>query len=384
MRFARRRTDPPAPPLAASPLSRPLDLVLHVGTGKAGSTTIQQFLRINRDALAEHGVLVPRTPGRARHERLGLYIQAGPELAAAPEWYQQKGWPGTPPDADPRRFRRAFRRRLFDEIERSGLSRAVFSDEVLFWRCSDGAVRRLRRFTDRIAKDVRIVVYLRRQDDHMVSRYQQLVKVGWVQRLDAWAREDMRRAYDYHTALRRQERLMGPRELVVRRFEARSFVDGSLTQDFLDAAGIDVRADALEPVRAYNNSLDADSVEFLRLLNLHRVTEEGAEPGLVDNRALVARLMPAASGPVLTLPDPTLDAFMEQWQEANRRVAIEYLDDPTGQLFRAPRKSRNTTTEQRLDPKRLDHFFGLLDLPEQLHAPLRRLAEREARTTGPA
>jgi hypothetical protein len=74
-----------------------------------------------------------------------------------------------------------------------------------------------------------------------------------------------------------------------------------------------------------------------------------------------------------------LDAFMEQWEAPNRAVAREFLGDETGQLFQAPRKTRNTTTEQRLDPARLDHYLGLLDVPEQLHEPLRRLAEREAR-----
>jgi hypothetical protein len=70
---------------------------------------------------------------------------------------------------------------------------------------------------------------------------------------------------------------------------------------------------------------------------------------------------------------------MEKWEKTNRAVARELLGDRTGQLFRAPRKTRNTTTEQRLDPARLDHYLVLLDLPEQLHEPLRRLAEREAK-----
>jgi hypothetical protein len=70
---------------------------------------------------------------------------------------------------------------------------------------------------------------------------------------------------------------------------------------------------------------------------------------------------------------------MEQWEASNRAVAREFLGDETGQLFRAPRKTRNTTTEQRLDPARLDHFITLLELPERMHSPLRRLVEREAK-----
>jgi hypothetical protein len=354
-----------------SPLSRPLALTLHVGTGRAGSSSIQAFLRDNRERLGELGVFYPRTPGGARHIRLGLFVKSQTELESSPEWYRQK-------QSDPASFRKAFRRRLFSEIEDSGLSRVLLSDEVLFGS-SKQALRRLRRFTERIAESLRLVVYLRRQDDHMVSRYQQGVKIGWVARLRDWAQEDMSDLYDYYARIRRHERLLDPTDFVVRRFEPESFVGGSLLQDFLDAVRIDARVEDLTQVPRINESLGAESVEFLRLLNIHRVEHEGATPGLIDNRALVERLTEASTGPTLTLPASVLDAFMEQWEESNRAVAREFLRDRSGRLFRAARKTRNTTTEQRLDPARFDHYLALLDLPEQLHEPLRRVAEREAK-----
>ena len=212
----------------------------------------------------------------------------------------------------------------------------------------------------------------------MVSRYQQGVKIGWVSRLDAWAREDMSDLYDYAGRLGQHRQLLAPSALVVRRFESGAFTGGSLRQDFLDAVGVDARADEMVQLSDLNQSLDAESVEFLRLLNLHRVEHEAATPGMIDNRRLVSRLTAAATGPTLTLPEAALDTFMAQWHDTNRRVAEDYLGDRTGQLFQEPRKTRNTTTEQRLDPARLDHFLALVDLPERLHAPLRRLAEREA------
>lgn len=362
-----------------SPLSRRVQVVLHIGTDKTGTSSIQHFLRDNRDRLAESGWLYPRTPGAARHQRLGLFLKSPEELAESPAWYRQRNWPGTPPDADPAAFRKAFRRRLFSEIESSGLSRVLFSDEMLF-NSSDPALRRLRRLTDRIAESVRMVVYLRRQDDHLASRYQQGVKVGWVLRLREWVQEDLSGLYDYHAVLRRHQELLSPDALVVRRFEPDAFADGSLLQDFLDAAGVEARAGDLAQVGHHNESLDAESVEFLRLLNIHRVRAEGATVGLVDNRAIADRLAAASTGPTLTLPEPVLDGFMERWAESNRRVALELVRDGSGELFRRPRRTGHTTTEQRLDPSRLDHFLALAEVPERWHEPVRRLAEREART----
>jgi hypothetical protein len=348
-----------------------LELTLHIGTGKAGSSSIQFFLRDNRKRLSELGVLYPETPGRARHARLGLFVKSEAELESSPEWYREK-------QSDPASFRKAFERRLLSEIEDSGLSRVLLSDEVLFG-ASEQALRRLARFTQTIAEHLRLVVYLRRQDDHMVSRYQQGVKIGWVARLRDWAQSDMSDLYDYRARLRTWQRVLEPGEFVVRPFEPGRFVDGSLLQDFLDAARIDARADDLAQVPNLNESLDAESVEFLRLLNLHRIENEEATAGLIDNRALIKRLTDVAAGPTLTLPPSVLDAFMEQWEESNRAVAREFLGDETELLFRAPRKTKNTTAEQRLDPARLEHFIALLELPTPLHAPLRRLAEREAK-----
>jgi hypothetical protein len=362
--------DPESPSLPTPPaLGQPVDLILHVGMGKTGTSTLQAFLGENRDRLAARGVLYPKSPGRVRHARVGLFTKSADEIQSAPEWARQK-------HTDPATFRRVFRRRLLREIRDAGLPRVLLSDEILFGSPAP-ALRRLHRFTSRFAGDLRLVAYLRRQDDHMVSRYQQGVKIGWVQRLREWAREDMSSLYDYHARLRLHERALGPSACVVRRFEPAGFVAGSLFQDFLDAAGVDVRAADLVPVSSRNLSLDAESVEFLRLLNLHRVEHEGAVPGLIDNRQLAARLTEAAAGPVLTLPEPVLDEFMAQWEQTNEQVARDFLGD--GQpLFRLPRRTEGTTAEQRLDPARLDRFLELLQLPEQLHAPLRRLAEQEA------
>ena len=356
---------------ASAPLHEPLDLVLHIGSGKTGTSSIQNFLHQNRDRLAELGHLYPRTPGRDRHTKLGHFVMPDEKLAGINTWRSQ-GFD------DPAEFRRVFRRKLFAEINRSGLSHVIMSDEALYGSPTK-ALERMRTFTDRVARTLRIVAYLRRQDDHLISRYQQVVKVGEVRRLAERTRAlDLSGTYDYHAKLSTWRRLLEPTEFVVRRFEPAGFVDGSLYQDFLDAAGVDARAAEMKQPPNRNESLDAEAVEFLRILNLHRVEHEGATPGLINNRALVVRLAEASTGPVLTLPPDVLDAFMEQWEETNRSVARDFLGEEDGELFRAPRKSSNTTTDQRLDPARVADFVDLLELPGSLLGPLRRIAEREA------
>ncbi len=359
-------------PAATAPPSIPLDLALHIGSNKTGTSSIQYFLRDNRERLAELGHLFPESPGNARHTQLSLFVKSDSELEKTVEWYRQR-------HSDPARFRKSFRRRLFAEIERSGLSRVLLSDEALY-ASSKRSLRRLSEFVGRLANNLRVVVYLRRQDDHLVSRYQQVVKVGEIKRLSEWANEpDHADTYDYYHRLRTWERLLEPDAFVVRRFEPDSFVDGSLFQDFFEAVDINARAEDMTHPPTRNVSLDAETVEFLRLYNLYRVENEAARPGVINNWKLTRRLAERARGPVLTLPNPVLDSFMAQWDESNRAVARRYLRDANGELFRMPRRTGNTTTEQHLDPDRLDHFLTLLELPDEVHAPLRRVVEREAK-----
>lgn len=347
------------------------DIVLHIGCDKTGTTWIQQLLRQNRAALLRRGCLYPRSPGRVKHWDLNLYALPDEAMTQSRIW-RREGY------SSPDRFRRRLRRRLIREVAGSGASKVVLSEEALC-RADEESVRRLRELIEELGRPTRLVVYLRRQDDRLVSSYQQAVKIGAVHDLATWSRRDFSRTYDYAELLARWQRGYQPAELVVRPFERPRFAGGSLDQDFLDAAGLEVRAAELRAVQVPNESLGMESVELLRILNLHRI-ESGEGADLPDtNRPFVGRLRDFDTGPRLTLPDADLDRFMDRWAASNRRVAADHLDDPSEELFLVPRKSGVTTTEQRLDPGRLGLYLELLGIPESQHAAIRRIAETEAR-----
>ena len=352
------------------------DVVLHIGSDKTGTTSIQQLLRRNRKALADRGILYPRSPGKVRHSALGLFARPDDVLVKSRDWLRGE-------IAEPPVFRRRLRRRLAREVADSGANRVVLSDEALY-RMSTDAIARLGGLVTAVGGRVRVLVYLRRQDDHLVSRYQQAVKVGQVEPLDVWAERDFSAMYDYEAMLRRWQETLAPADVVVRTFERRRFADGSLEQDFLDAAGLDVRVADLRSVDVRNESLGVEAVEVLRILNIHRIRNLGLDTWQITNREHVRRLRDAEAGPQLTLPEADLERFMAQWADSNRRVAVERLGDRTGELFRAPRRTTGTTTEQLLDPGRLDHYLALLEVPTEEHAAIREIAVEEAARPRPA
>src|SRR5262245_51236242 len=296
----------PVPVPRSSSRERP-DLTLHIGTGKTGTSSIQVFLQRNRNRLAQRGYLYPRSPGPRRHLGLRLFMSPA-AFDELPERHQER-----------LRSPQVLQRRLAREVERHASRRVLLSDESLFGS-PERELQGLHQLTRDIGRELKILVYLRRQDDHVASRYQQVVKAGETRRMVERVQQlDLSRPYDYHARLCSWQQLMEPSEIVVRTFERGRFVDGSLYQDFLSAAGVDVQLEELEDVEPVNESLDAESVEFLRILNLLRLEHPSAAASLGrGNFGMTRPLARASTGPTLTLPASVLDAFMAQWHETNR------------------------------------------------------------------
>ncbi|TYL51602.1 hypothetical protein FXB39_07350 [Nocardioides sp. BGMRC 2183] len=347
-------------------------VVLHIGSGKTGTTSIQRLLAINRSALTDAGVLYPRSPGQQRHTRLGLFATPPSALGQNKDW-QRGDYP------EPSVFRRRFRRRLANEVAEASPRTVVFSDEGLF-AAAPATMGNLRVFLADLGRATDAVVYLRRQDDHLISRYQQVVKMGGTRTLADWATIDFSRTYDYAARIGAWEKHLAPDRFAVRPFERERFAQGSLQQDFLDAAGLDLPLATLDMPPRANESIGAEAVEVLRLLNLHAVENRGVAPAAIRNGRLVALLPELDDGPVLTLPEHWLDDFMARWSDGNDSLG-QRVDGRRGPLFRTPRRTADTTVEQRLDPVRLDRYLPRLGVPESEWADIRQIAQREA--TGP-
>lgn len=340
------------------------DVLLHIGTGKTGTTSIQHLLNVNRAELVRRGILYPRSPGRTRHLKWGLSFRSEAELDEMPAWHTLRA-------QSPVRFRRRFHRRLLEEIEEARPSRVVFSDEALY-TLPDAALGRLSEFLTAHFGPVHVIAYLRRQDDHLVSYYQQQVKVGETRRLAQFA-ADPGYPYDYEQRLGDLCAVLRPSSVTVRRFERSRFPGGRLEADFLRAAGID--SDGLDIGQvARNESLAATSVEFLRLYNLHQVEHAGARVGVMDHRDLVARLAEHDSGAQLSLPEAVLDEFMARWESSNQAVATSYFGEPA--LFAEPRRRGAVQELQELGAAELERLMGVAELPEDVRDRLRRIAER--------
>lgn len=289
--------------------------VLHIGTEKTGTTSVQRFLKINRKALRARGIVFPQAFGKENQMALPAAAQSGfgpmrRNMFKLTSWEQV--------DA----FRERLRCELTAELQEADYQLAVMSAEHCSSRLlADEELLWLLNFLREFFSEVRIVVYIRRQDEFLLSTYSAHIKAGGVNRLHIPEEELLENRYDYWNLLSRWARVFGRENVCCRRFEPHSLVNSDIVADYMEAAGIS--GEYSYPKRL-NTSLDASCLEFLRLLNQHipRVTAAGINE---HRHRILSALTELSDGPLASLPAPELRAFVSRFEDSNRRVAEEYF-----------------------------------------------------------
>lgn len=295
----------------------PRTLVLHIGTGKTGTSAIQRFLADNRSRLASQGVLVPYSPGRGRHALLSLYGKPDSRVVAQPAW---RNTAFTTPDE----MRDWLTGALAAEVRDSACDTIVMSDEALFG-AGPGAISALQRGMANLFDRTLLVVYLRRQDAHARTRYKQTLIEGKEHTLTEFLGKNLRTGLWRYADRLDAIAAARPWDRIVARPYATDWLrDGSVVADFLAVAGLPGEGADAAP-RAVNTSLDARCGEFLRRRN----AACGRPP-----RQLVHTLRTLSRGPDLRLPPEAADRLMTAVGDSNERLVRHYLPD-CGELFLA-------------------------------------------------
>ena len=233
-----------------------MKFILHIGAHKTGTTTIQEFCALNRDALQSVGLIYPdlrHIEGRERNSHHGLAAAMSSSPRARPQEYEV----------------REFIRELATSC--SDHDAALFSAESIwrhvrkpsesgdFW---EGHQNYLLALKDLFAPHrTEIVLVLRRQDTFAESLFQENVKMRFYNK----SFETFIGAFAHFWAFRRRIEML--REIfdsvTVLPFEAMSRSD--LCASFLDAIGVKV-FDA-HPVPRKNTGLPTQVVLFLQQMN---------------------------------------------------------------------------------------------------------------------
>lgn len=271
--------------------------ILHIGTEKTGTTTLQHTLARSAEALGRK-----QKPGQGgfHYPMLG----AGNAHAALVARAKMRGNEADLPalaGRHPGESRPAFDARIDDELAREVAAHPdatfIFSSEHASSRLNHPpCLRQLKAVLDRHFDDIRISIYLRRWDRMALSAYSTFVRNG-LSNLSPFQHFRGTSYLDYAGILARWSGVFGVDRMHVAIFERGELAGGSIVSDFAARFGLP----ALEERRDANIALDFDDLRTLALIN--RLIDDRALPNAAEIRACVIAGLRTANGPIPIDPE---------------------------------------------------------------------------------
>jgi len=290
-----------------------MDVTVHIGYPKTGSTAIQSHLFANRNWFLENGVYIPLA-GRASGIGHAYLLELEKSPVEQPDGYEDLRGSGAVAE-------------LTSELAQAsegGYCKALLSWEGFSLLSEDG-IRKLRDGLQ--AHDVTLLVYVREQGALYQSTVLQAIKELRYLRESLVLRERSPREvtperYDFSATIERWLSIFGAQLTVHSRvFDRRYLLHGNVVEDFLSVFGLRVSAGFALQRANVNRSLDFFSAAYLetaRLLGVRRDRLLGL------SRALTASQSELGSGSGDFLSDEERAYIRRHFAASNARLFRNY------------------------------------------------------------
>ncbi|MEL7255349.1 MAG: hypothetical protein AAGL23_14320 [Pseudomonadota bacterium] len=313
-----------------------MKLILHIGTPKTASTLIQNSLEANPKWLARHRLAYGQVLAPDANHITLFYACAN----RVHDFARDYGLNSMDELA-------AFRSTVADCIRQhqKQLGRKahtmILSSENLTGNMQHPAeIARLKQFLSPHFDDIKIVVYVRRQDDAILSMYGEHMRRGFNndpfrEFVDICMGPDSPTTYLYYRReLSRWVDVWGAENIIVRRFSPVDFIDGNIIADFLGIVLNTWEPDlnGFIPSKDNNRGLSAPALEFLRRLHPHIAFIKDGQPN--PQRSLLTPYisqLPTRPRPVMAAG--TARHIMRHFEPANTWLKNTFFADLKGPFF---------------------------------------------------
>lgn len=294
-------------------------LYIHIGTPKTATTAIQNFLTDNPSALKDRSFCYPK----ATKKYPGVSIRRNGHFLSG---FVRGEKPN--PEEEKKIIRCGMERvnELFQSYDN-----VVLSDESI-WHVSsykrDFLWELLAEIKAQYNFQIKIIVYLRRQDDYIMSLWNQMVKnAGETRTWEEYFSEKKNiKVLKYYEKLDTIAEYLGKENIIVRRFDRASFLNGSIFDDFLDAIGLVMSDDFVIKKSEPNQNLPGNLHEFQRMLN--SIEMLSVQEKLMFS-SLLQKMNSASkdSYKYSMMSKQEREEYLDKFREGNEKIAEEYICD---------------------------------------------------------
>lgn len=300
---------------------------IHIGTEKTGTTSLQEFFAGNRAGFDAHKFYYPDTPGDTNHQKLAIYC--------APENTRDlRPFFGLGTDDRLANFQNRFPVNLKNEIDNHRSKSILFSNEHLSSRIqSKQQIFKLQELMKYLGLDPTIIIYLRRQDQMMLSSYSTAVKSGSTRPFEI----DLNpKRYNYYDILNDWAFVFGKDKIKVKIYNRKHWKNGNLMEDFLESLNINSFEAFGQSDKKPNKSLDRHLIKYLSVFNAHI-------PTIKDNKYnhergnILSVLESLSTDEKINLSSSSVLSILENFKDQNSKLAQNYFNPPLSQLFEEPK-----------------------------------------------
>lgn len=301
-----------------------LEVVLHIGMHKTGTSSIQSFLSTNYNSILEENDILYVKSGRNTSAK---HMHAG---------HHRLAWSTVKKYADRRNGGVTDRIwfKALKEIEEVNPKKAIISSEF-FWPAKRGEIEKIKEMIH--GKQVKIIIYIRNQLSMAKSLYKQIVKGEGYFRSIVNMINNREWYFDYEKILNKWVEVFGLENTDIRIYDK---VDGDIVGDFAEAIGIETEG-RREPVQ--NVSPPNCLVHLLRAVNAAQRIAPSPCKWLFHRarRNIVAQRQPGKKLSELMcpiLPSRIMSSsdrnwFREETKEMRARFLEEYVAPEDYHLF---------------------------------------------------
>ncbi|MBE7213944.1 hypothetical protein MK852_17105 [Shewanella benthica] len=302
-------------------------VILHIGTEKTGTTSIQHFLSENRQQLLKHGVLYPHIGPRsdahfdlvnALHplDNNGRRMEFLPPVTHDDDYY----WNA-----------------LSACIEDNRDKTIILSAEHFSSRLKNNALGYIRDFFDKLDIKPEILIYLRPQEEYIESSYSTAIKSGSHQTFEQVMKQYQRQPhrYNYSILLALWGDFFGQEKICVFPYQ-KEVIGKDIRLHFMTFLGIHAIDDFLLPNKILNKKWDCSTLELARMLNHPNLGLNKQQRELLLNRfrPLLAELNIATKKTSLMTTEEVM-VVRDFFKDSNALVAKKYLTEHK-ELFTLP------------------------------------------------
>lgn len=298
-------------------------LLIHIGIRKTGSSALQSFLYENMEKLEEYGWCYPNF---SQYLFGTSYIKQ--EVVNGGVFYRKRGELDTKSENWTRAWELILR--LLENRN------VIISEErISIWNTNELLAAAKEKYDN-----IKVIVYLRRQDLAIESIWNQKVKnpIGCYQTFQEfihWNEGEECAPYYYKKQLDEISGIVGRENLIVRVYEKSQLCGHTTESDFLSVLGIELDRKEWKKNLVKNFRLDINYLEMKRIFNSLQLIN-GYEPAL-EKYWYIFRELSQSFGNMgdgkgyFTFEERK--RFLEQFAFENELIAREYLGREDGILF---------------------------------------------------